>query len=64
MSGIKVELSEVNLVRATDSTFIVHTVSDAGQEITTAPDFGSLVARLTEIFVPSASQQEGTKAVN
>lgn len=53
----KAELKEVNIVRASDGTFIVRSVDKDQQEITTAVDFTALTARLADLFTPTNVQE-------
>ena len=65
------QIKEVNVVQASDETFIVRVLEDGGvSSLTTAPNFSALAARLTSIFetVPVESKptadQANTETVN
>lgn len=65
---MKYEVAEINVVRATDGTFIVRTINQEGVgEITTASTFDSLTSRLSELLTANpaiASQLQATQSVN
>lgn len=60
---MKYEVAEINVVRATDGTFIIRTIGPDGVgEITTAPSFDGLTARLNELLTanPSIASQQAS----